>query len=82
MIHKLLKIENVGTFVKVEFNTPNQNGEFKKYNAIYADNGCGKTTFTQRIFIIILVLINKHKHIGVLMLRKMEQVQLLTSRLA
>lgn len=47
MIHKLLKIENVGTFVKVEFNTPNWNGEFKKYNAIYADNGCGKTTFTQ-----------------------------------
>lgn len=44
---KLLKIENVGTFVKVEFNTPNWNGEFKKYNAIYADNGCGKTTFTQ-----------------------------------
>ncbi len=72
MIHKLLKIENVGTFVKVEFNTPNWNSEFKKYNAIYADNGCGKTTFTQRIFIIILVLINKHKHIGVLMLRKME----------
>jgi hypothetical protein len=34
-----LKIENVGTFVKVEFNTPNWNGEFKKYNAIYADNG-------------------------------------------
>ena len=29
MIHKLLKIENVGTFVKVEFNTPNWNGEFK-----------------------------------------------------
>ncbi len=47
MIHKLLKIENVGTFVKVEFNTPNWNGEFKKYNAIYTDNGCGKTTFTQ-----------------------------------
>ncbi|MBR7029317.1 MAG: AAA family ATPase [Bacteroidaceae bacterium] len=47
MIHKLLKIENVGTFVKVEFNTPNWNGEFKKYNAIYADNGCSKTTFTQ-----------------------------------
>lgn len=47
MIHKLLKIENVGTLVKVEFNTPNWNGEFKKYNAIYADNGCGKTTFTQ-----------------------------------
>lgn len=47
MIHKLLKIENVGTFVKVEFNTPNWNGEFKKYNAIYADNGGGKTTFTQ-----------------------------------
>jgi hypothetical protein len=34
-----LKIENVGTFVKAEFNTPNWNGEFKKYNAIYADNG-------------------------------------------
>lgn len=34
-----MKIENVGTFVKVEFNTPNWNGEFKKYNAIYADNG-------------------------------------------
>lgn len=47
MIHKLLKIENVGTFVKVEFNTPNWNGVFQKYNAIYADNGCGKTTFTQ-----------------------------------
>lgn len=47
MIHKLLKIENVGTFVKVDFNTPNWNGVFQKYNAIYADNGCGKTTFTQ-----------------------------------
>ena len=44
MIHKLLKIENVGTFVKAEFNTPNWNGVLQKYNAIYADNGCGKTT--------------------------------------
>lgn len=47
MIHKLLKIVNVGTFVNVDFNTPNWNGVFLKYNAIYADNGCGKTTFTQ-----------------------------------
>ena len=47
MIHKLLKIENVGSFVKAEFNTPNWNGVFQKCNAIYADNGCGKTTLTQ-----------------------------------
>lgn len=47
MIHKLLKIVNVGTFVRTDFNSPYWNGVFQKYNAIYADNGCGKTTFTQ-----------------------------------
>ena len=49
MIHKFLKIVNVGTYVKTEFNSPYWNGVFQKYNAIYADNGCGKTTFTQVI---------------------------------
>jgi len=49
MIHKFLKIVNVGTYVKTEFNSPFWNGVFQKYNAIYADNGCGKTTFTQVI---------------------------------
>lgn len=47
MIHRFLKIENVGTFVRAKFKSPNWNGEFHKYNAIYADNGCGKTTLTQ-----------------------------------
>lgn len=47
MVHKFLSINNVGALKKVSFGTPNWNGIFEKYNAIYADNGSGKTTFTQ-----------------------------------
>lgn len=49
MIHKLLKIQNCGRFVNY---TPSEkeygwNGIFSAKNTIYAENGSGKTTFTQ-----------------------------------
>lgn len=47
MIHKLLSLRNVGTFKNVVFGGENWNGILEKSNAIYADNGSGKTTITQ-----------------------------------
>ena len=47
MIHKIIKIKNVGKLREVKFGTPNWNGVLADVNAIYADNGSGKTTFTQ-----------------------------------
>lgn len=49
MIHKIIKIQNCGRFKKF---TPSEadygwNGIFGKKNTIYAENGSGKTTFTQ-----------------------------------
>ena len=47
MIHKILTLKNVGTFKNVSFGGEYWNGIFEKTNAFYADNGSGKTTFTQ-----------------------------------
>ena len=49
MIHKIIKIQNCGRFKRF---TPSENeygwnGVFAKKNTIYAENGSGKTTFTQ-----------------------------------
>lgn len=47
MIHKILTLKNVGAFKDVSFGGEYWNGIFEKTNAFYADNGSGKTTFTQ-----------------------------------
>ena len=49
MIHKLIKIDNCGKFVNYKPSESNYkwNGVFSKINTIYAENGSGKTTFTQ-----------------------------------
>lgn len=47
MIHKFLNLRNIGTFKNVSFGGDYWNGILEKTNALYADNGSGKTTFTQ-----------------------------------
>lgn len=49
MIHKLVHIKNVGKFYNYNSGSNNWNGIFKKVTTIYAENGSGKTTFTQII---------------------------------
>ena len=46
-IHKLVSIHGIGKFQKYDVQKPEWNGVFNNCNAIYADNGSGKTTFTQ-----------------------------------
>lgn len=47
MIHKLVHIKNVGKFYNYNSGSPLWNGIFNKVTTIYAENGSGKTTFTQ-----------------------------------
>lgn len=49
MIHKIIKIQNCGRFVdyKPSEKEYGWNGIFSRKNTIYAENGSGKTTFTQ-----------------------------------
>lgn len=48
MIKKLLYIKNCGRFTDCKPNPSYEwNGQFSKVNVIYAENGSGKTTFTQ-----------------------------------
>ncbi len=47
MIKKIVHIKNLGKFKKFVSGGNNWNGVFEKNTAIYADNGSGKTTFTQ-----------------------------------
>jgi wobble nucleotide-excising tRNase len=48
MIHKLIEIKSLGRYKKFVTSSDCQwNGIFKKTTIIYADNGTGKTTFTQ-----------------------------------
>ncbi len=49
MIHKIIEIQNCGRFVdyKPSEKEYGWNGIFSKLNTIYAENGSGKTTFTQ-----------------------------------
>ncbi len=49
MIHKLVHIKNLGKFSNYNSGNNGWNGVFGKITAIYADNGSGKTTFTQII---------------------------------
>lgn len=49
MLHKLVSIKNVGKFYNYNSGSDNWNGIFKKVSTIYAENGSGKTTFTQII---------------------------------
>lgn len=49
MIHKLLYIKNCGRFVNCTLTPSDWDGVFGKVNTIYAENGSGKTTFTQVI---------------------------------
>lgn len=49
MIHKIIKIQNCGRFIDYQPSEKDYgwNGIFGKINTIYAENGSGKTTFTQ-----------------------------------
>ena len=49
MIHKIIKIQNCGRFLdyKPSEKEYGWNGIFSQKNTIYAENGSGKTTFTQ-----------------------------------
>ena len=49
MIHKILEIQNCGRFLNYKPSEKEYgwNGVFSKKNTIYAENGSGKTTFTQ-----------------------------------
>lgn len=49
MIHKIIEIQNCGKFVDYRPSEKEYgwNGVFSKLNTIYAENGSGKTTFTQ-----------------------------------
>lgn len=49
MIHKIIEIQNCGRFVNYRPSEKEYgwNGIFSKLNTIYAENGSGKTTFTQ-----------------------------------
>lgn len=47
MIHKLVHIKNLGKYKNYNSGSDGWNGIFSKITAIYAENGSGKTTFTQ-----------------------------------
>ena len=47
MIDKLLYIKNCGRFINCTISPNYWDGTFSKINTIYAENGSGKTTFTQ-----------------------------------
>lgn len=47
IINKVIEICNLGKFRNYHSGSKNWDGTFKKVTAIYADNGSGKTTFTQ-----------------------------------
>ena len=49
MIHKIIEIKNCGRFVNYKPSEKDYgwNGILKRVNTIYAENGSGKTTFTQ-----------------------------------
>ncbi|WP_300915977.1 AAA family ATPase [Bacteroides acidifaciens] len=47
MFHKIVHIKNVGKFSNYNSGSDKWNGIFKKVSTIYAENGSGKTTFTQ-----------------------------------
>lgn len=49
MIHKIIEIQNCGRFLdyKPSEKEYGWNGFFSQKNTIYAENGSGKTTFTQ-----------------------------------
>ncbi len=47
IIEKILRISNLGKFVDWKADGKGWNGQLNKITAIYADNGSGKTTFTQ-----------------------------------
>lgn len=64
-IHKLISIHGIGKFRRYDVLKPGWNGIFSNCNAIYADNGSGKTTFTQ-----ILKSLSKEYDIQVLQKRK------------
>ena len=49
MINKLLYIRNCGRFINCTLIPQDWDGTFDKINTIYAENGSGKTTFTQII---------------------------------
>ena len=49
MITKLLYIKNLGKFKDSTMPYSSWDGAFSKVNLIYADNGSGKTTFTQML---------------------------------
>ncbi|UZD24182.1 hypothetical protein [Algoriphagus halophytocola] len=49
MIHKIVHIKNLGRYKQFVSSNENWDGVLSKVNAIYADNGSGKTTFTQLI---------------------------------
>ena len=64
-IHKLISIHGIGKFRKYDVQKPGWNGILSRCNAIYADNGSGKTTFTQ-----ILKSLNRESDIQLLQKRK------------
>jgi len=64
-IHKLVSIHGIGKFQKYDVQKPEWNGVFNNCNAIYADNGSGKTTFTQ-----ILKSLNRDFDIRILQEKK------------
>lgn len=47
VIEKVLSINNLGKIIAWKANGSVWNGQLNKTTAIYADNGSGKTTFTQ-----------------------------------
>lgn len=49
MITKLLYVKNLGKFKNCTLQYSSWDGAFSKINVIYADNGSGKTTFTQML---------------------------------
>lgn len=66
MIHKLLHIKNCGRFVNCILTPAQWDGTFTKINTVYAENGSGKTTFTQ----IIKSLSGKGIDLGLVSRRK------------
>ena len=65
ILHKLISIHGIGKFHKYDLQKYGWNGIFADCNAIYADNGSGKTTFTQ-----ILKSLNREYDIHKLQRRK------------
>lgn len=47
MIHKLVHIKGLGKFSNYHSGSGVWNGIFAKVTSVYAENGSGKTTFTQ-----------------------------------